>query len=469
MFQEALLSDSDVTMLADAVLEILESAGIICQNREIMEALAEWGASVDREGERVWFPRSVVEGFVAGLREEYGGQEAEGPRLRAPHQPGVGTQVAQFYYDDDTGERRPGTRQDLIRLTKLGDVLHPEGSVGHSLLLREVPPLLEPLEAGLVLAEYAHKPGAPFAWEARQVPYLMEMGEALGIENWFNLGAVCFAHPLRFDGDVAARFVLMARVNHSIGLTGMQVAGATTPVTVAGFVAVSAAEFVATWLAGRALNPRIPLGGSVWGATLDMRGGDASYSAPDAMQRSFALNQFLRRWCGRGVAIGGGEYSAAKVPGLYATLEKAYKAMTIAAFTGNHPPVGDGMVDTGKTISAVQLFLDRETTGMLEALARPVEVSPETIGMEAILEVGQGLEGSYLTTDHTLRHFRANVWLPAIMDRAGYGGPDFEEAVLARARKRVEELLGQYRKPDRDPAVLEKMRAVMERARRELL
>ena len=58
--------------------------------------------------------------------------------------------------------------------------------------------------------------------------------------------------------------------------------------------------------------------------------------------------------------VGGGEYSDAREPGLYAALEKAYKAMTIAAFTGFHPPIGQGMLETGKTLSPAQLLIERD-------------------------------------------------------------------------------------------------------------
>ncbi|MGI6209546.1 MAG: trimethylamine methyltransferase family protein [Anaerolineae bacterium] len=469
MFQRALLSDSDVPVLAEAVLEIMERVGVYCQNDEMMDALEAWGASVDRERQEVRFPRHRVESFVSGLRAEYAGKEEPELRMRAPGRPGLGTQVAQFYLDDETGERRGGTREDLIRLTKFGAVLHPDRPVGHSLLLQDVPPLVEPLEAGMILAEYAPIPGPPFAWEARQVPYLVEMGHELGIDDWFSLGATCFSHPLRFDKEVADRFVLAAKLGHPIGLTGMQIAGATTPVTVAGFVAVSAAEYIATWIAGRAINPSVPLRGSIWAATLDMRGGDASYSAPDAMLRAFALNEFLRRWCGFAVQVGGGEYSSAKVPGLYAALEKAYKALLIAAYAGEHPGVGQGMVETGKSISLVQLLLDHEMTTALESLTQEIVVNDETIGMDAILAVGHGLESNYLTTEHTLRHYRDNTWMPPFTDRSGYQGQLTEEVALAKARARIQEMLAQYQKPERDPAVLERMRAVVERARKELL
>jgi len=469
MFQHALLSDSDVAKLADAVTAILQRTGVLCQNGEMLDALDAWGAEVDRERQEVRFPARLVAEFVAGTRAEYGGKDVGGPPLKAPGRPGLGTQVAQLYLDDDTGERRAGTREDLIRLTKFGSVLHPEHAVGHSLLLQDVPPLVEPLEAGLILAEYAPIPGAPFTWNARQVPYAIEMGNVMGIENWFALGAICFSHPLRFDRDVADRFVIAARMGHSIGLTGMQVAGATTPITVAGFVAVSAAEYIATWITGRALNPDVALGGSLWAATLDMRGGDASFSAPDAMLRAFALNEFLRRWCGLAIHVGGGEYSSAKAVGLYATLEKAYKALQIAAYTGAHPGVGQGMVEQGRAISLVQLLLDWEMTTGLESLTQEVVVDDETIALDTIHEVGYGLETNYLGSEHTLRHYRATTWIPPFTDRSGYRGCQSEEEALQKARAKIQEMLARYVKPEKDPAMLAELRRIVDRARKELL
>ena len=485
MYGRTLLTDSGVELLADSTLTILEKTGIICQNEEMLRALEQWGAQVDQAQETARFPRALVEAFVTQLRKEAPPPGDGFATFAAPARPNLGTLVAQFFYDDWASERRPGSREDLITLIKLGDTLHPDEGTGHALILREHDPRLEPLEAALVLAEYSLKPGPAFAWDVRQVDYLAEMGEILGIPDWFTMGAICFAHPLRFDREVANRLVRMARLGLPIGLTGMQVSGASTPVTTAGFVAVSAAEFVATWIAGRALNARVrlaatmlasnismeggPLGGIIWAATVDMKSGEVSYSAPDAMLRAFALSEFLGRWCGHPVPVGGGEYSAARVPGLYAALEKAYKAMTIAAFTGHHPPVGDGMVDQGKTVSPVQVLLDREFAIGLESLGRPVEVTPETIDLEDILDIGFGIEKNHLFTEHTLRHYRQSLWCPPLMSRTGWNGFAEEEALLRQARQRVQELIATYRKPEVDLGKLARLRQVVERARRDLL
>lgn len=464
-----LLKDADVPALAHATLSVLEKVGVLCQNADLLDALEKSGMIVDRTKEVARFPRELTEAFVEGLKKEVGEPKADSPRpFPKVALPGLGTQVAQFIYDYREREKRPGNREDFIELVKLGDVLD-DGVVGHCLLLTDVPPNLEPLEAAMVLAEYAHQPQGAFAWNIMQIDYLLEMGEILGIEHWYNWGATCFAHPLRFDKDVADRFVPRAQAGYGVGLTAMPVAGATTPVTTAGFIVVSSAELLATWIAGRAINRKVPLYGSMWGASMDMKTGATSYCAADGMRHAFAMAEFMRKWTGVEVHVGGGEYCDAKVPGYFAAWEKAYKAMTIAAFTGRHPNIGEGMLEQGKTLSPVQLLLERELRLGVQLYAKHVEVTPQTIALDTIIDVAFGLDRSYVGCDHTLDHFREDTWLPPIMDRSGYAGPEQEEAVLNRLQEKVDELIASYQKPEVDPDKLAKMRAVVERAQRELV
>lgn len=470
VFQRDLLRDADVERLGEGVLAVLERVGILCQNGELLAALDGAGAVVDRAAERARFPKKMVRQFVERLRGESAPRDEGGHRmLPQVGLPQVGGQVAQFFYDDRTGERRPGNRADFVTLVKFGDTLHREAGVGHALLLTDVPPLVEPLEAALVLAEHAHRPGRVFAWNVRQTDYLVEMGEILGIPNWFSWGANCFAHPLRFDRDVADKYVRRIRAGDAAGFTAMPVAGMTAPVTLAGFIVVSSAEHVAAWLIGRCVNPACPLGGSMWAGTPDMRTGATSYCAFDAMLYAFATVEFLRRWSGVEVPVGGGEYCDAKEPGLYAALEKAYKAMTIAAFSGRLPGVGQGMLENGKTISPVQLLLERDLAAGVQHYSRAVEATDELIGLDSILDVDLGMARSHLATEHTLRHFKQSLWLPEFLDRSGYRGPEHEREALAAARQRFDELLAAYEKPHRDPDQLARLRQVVERARRELL
>ena len=469
MFQTHLLADADVQPIGDAVFTILETLGLACRHEGLLKAMAAAGAEVDLQAERARFPKSLMRDFTATLRTEGGDAALPDRPFAELGLPSVSLQVAQFYHDDETGERRSGRRDDFIALTKFGAALHPDKTVGHALTLTDVPALHEPLEAALLLAEYAERPGVAFAWHVDQADWLCEMGDALGIDRWYSYGATTLAHPLRFDRDTANKFVRRMKTATQASLTSMPVPGVSAPVTLPGFIALSAAEYVAFWFMARAVAPDCTPAGSLWVGTMDMRSGEVSYSAHDAMAYGFAACEFVRRFCGVAIHVGGGEYCAAKRPGLYATLEKAHKAMTIAAFSGTFPCVGDGMLDNGKTISPVQLLLDRDTTAAMNQYARPVAMSDDALALDTILTVDCGLDRNYLDTDHTLRHFRDALWLPDFLDRTGWNGPDAEAAQLDTARARVRDLIAAYRKPDRDPALLAQLRGIVERAKKKLV
>ena len=245
MYQTKLLRDEHVEPLAEGVYEVLERVGLLCQNQELLQALAKLGAKVDYQTERAWFPTKMTREFVDGLRKEYSGRPLADPAFQAPGLPGFGCQIAQIYYDYRKQERRGGNSRDFIEMIKLADVLHPNSPAGHCLVPTEFPGRIEALESAMLMAEYAHRPDAAFAWFVEQVDYLKEMGEILGIPNWFHWGALCFAHPLRFDKDVADKFVRRAKEGVSAGLTAMPIAGCSTPATVEGFIVVSTAEHVA--------------------------------------------------------------------------------------------------------------------------------------------------------------------------------------------------------------------------------
>ena len=494
MFQMHLIKDEYVEPLAEGCMDVLEKVGALVQNAEMLKLLDEAGALVDYDAQRVRFPRKMVADFCEKLRAEgpydiafdlYGDAEGTGggdagvsgktsgmrpqPRFQAPPMPTLGTQIAQIYYDYETGQRRQGNRGDLVTLTKLADVLHPDVAAGHSLVQTEVPGMMEALESALVLAEYAHKPGQCFAWFVEQVDYLKEMGEVLGIDDWYTWGSVCIAHPLRFDKAVADKFVRRVREGFPTGLTAMPIAGFTTPVTAEGFIVVSAAENVAAWLMARVINPDCPLSGSMWAGSVDMATGAISFSAFDSMYLAAASVEFQRKWTGINMPIGGGEYCDAKEPGLYAAIEKAYKSMTIAAFTGQHPTVGEGLLECGRTMCPVQLLIDRDMAlGVLE-FGRSIDPTPEKIGIDEILNVDFGMSANHLQSLQTAQFFRQSLWLPKVVDRAGWTGAAGDKQLLEKTQAAMNKMLQEYQKPEGREDQLAEMRRIVERARRELL
>jgi len=483
-----ILKDGDVEILAEGVFEVLGRLGMICENREILKALEDSGATVLLEEQRARFPRSVVERFVAETRkEEHAKREIGGEnkktlnsgyvpavsapaRFEAPYVPYIFHPLAVFFYDEETGEKRRGVQDDFIRLTKLGDVLHSQMGVGHSLILSDVPAAIEPLQAALLLLQYAHRPRGVYVQDVRQIDYLLEIEEVAGIEDpyWHWLANVSFATPLKLGKDIADRFAHMVKTGlYPAKVYSMAVSGVSTPVTVGGTTVLTAAELIALWICARALDSSVPLTGMALVGTMDMRTGEVNYGTFDALIRRLSACEFVRKWTGVPVSPGVGEYTSSRTPGLYTALEKAYVAMTIAAFTGHHPEVGIGHLEAGLAISPVQFMLDREITEGLRFLESPT-IDEDSLGVETILQVGFGQEMNYAETQHTLEHFKASIWAPEFFDRTGWSLESEAEA-LNKAREKVRQALEVYEKPEVDPEVIAGVEEVIAKAGKEFL
>jgi len=81
-----------------------------------------------------------------------------------------------------------------------------------------------------------------------------------------------------------------------------------------------------------------------------------------------------------------------------------------------------------------------EVIGMVRRITGGIEVNEETMALDLIDEIGPG--GEFLTSDHTLKHFREN-WRPRLISRLPYdkwvdGG---KKDLGARANERARHIL----------------------------
>ena len=471
-----LFRDSDLDQLMDATFAVLERSGAMYQSGVVLDALEAAGAQVDKSAQKAHLPRRMMESFIEAQKRK--------AVPATPHWelaadegalPGITLQVAQFYFDHERGERRPGRREDLVRMVQFGDALDERQSVSQVLVMREEPPKVEALEAALVLLEHTSRPGDVYPHFAAQFPYLEEIGQlCAGDPNRFLTGGIFMVAPMRMDQRSGDYMVEMSRRKLSRAVGTMPVSGISAPVTRAGAIIVAACDILAGWAAALALDPDLPISGGICSGSVDMATGNVSFCSPEAMIQDLGCVELFRRRFGGQVGVAGGaDYTNAKFPGYQAGFEKAFEAMAIAAYTGSHPYMGAGLLDSGKMFSPLQLLIDRELQGFLWHFAARAKVDEDHIALDTITSIGSGIASSYLEAEHTLRHYRRNLWFARLLDRsvwrdsADEAEPD--RRLLERAGKQFEEILGQYRPPEVDRDMLAKARQVVDRARRDLL
>jgi trimethylamine:corrinoid methyltransferase-like protein len=486
-----MLRDQDVDVLRRGVLQVLERVGFHMDNRELLQALKSAGAVVDFNQQVARFPQTMTEQFVATVRGEdkrewarkvatmgenlktaYSGwvPYEPDPEFHAPYLPHLFHQLATFYYDDAKQEKRKGNREDYIRLIQFGDMLHPAEGSGHSLNLTEEAPAIEPLAVALCQFEYSHNPRGVYVHDVRQIEYLLEMEQIFDIRDrhWHWMANICPNSPLKIDKVVAERFLYMIKSGlYPAKLAAMPINGVNMPVTTGGGAVLIAAEFLALWMAARAIVPCVPLTGLVVSGTMDQHNGQVSFGAHDALRQRIATAEFLRRWTGIGVSPSIGEWSSACRTGMFAALEKANIALTVAAFTGFYPEIGLGHLESGLMLSPVQLLIEREITAAMRFLEHR-DVDEASLGLETIEDLGFGFDRNFLQEDHTVSRFRQASWMPEFYGRSGWT-PEEDQRIKDRALKKVAELVAAHRKPVGREDQLAQARGVLERARRELV
>ena len=112
-----------------------------------------------------------------------------------------------------------------------------------------------------------------------------------------------------------------------------------------------------------------------------------------------------------------------------------------------------GYLDFGMTGSLEEIVLVDEFIAMNRRLLAGIEVTRETLAVEAIAEAGPG--GHFMTSEHTYRHMRDAQWRPTILNRYGRdkwqaeGSQDLAE----RARRKALHLLATHEVPPLPPAL----------------
>ncbi len=472
-----LFGESELDRLHAAVLRVLERTGIRVCNGELLAALARSGANVDGAGQVARFPQHLVEGLIAERRRQPWAPVRERGELERQYKVGLGGAICPFYHDYDRKVRRPCTRQDLLDVVHWAEVdLSPERSVGQAMTLTEVDPRIETVEAYALLLEHTSRPSCPGeSIDLAQIPFLLDLATAYYGEPRFPPGPSFMTSPLTIGHRLAAYLVAAARygVRHfSIGV--MPIGGGNAPMTVAGTVVIAVAEALGYALAVKALAPEAAFTVGACNGILDLRRGTPSFNAPEALLSDLGFCELFNRRYGGGANVAAGpDYIDAALPNIQAAYERTFRAMAIAAFVGQPFELGGyGTLDAGQIFSPVQFIIERDMGEGIWRFGQGIEVSAESIGLEAIEAVGAGEGRSFLEAEHTLHHCR-ETWFPRYLYRGVYGDDATEHGrdrqMLDAANQHYRECIARYQPPTLDEGRRKDIRRIVARARQTLL
>ncbi|MFC1542055.1 trimethylamine methyltransferase family protein [Candidatus Latescibacterota bacterium] len=96
---------------------------------------------------------------------------------------------------------------------------------------------------------------------------------------------------------------------------------------------------------------------------------------------------------------------------------------------------------------------------------RSFEISDETLALDLIDRLGPG--GTFIAEEHTVRHFREEVWMPTVLDREYWANWENTGRKTAdeKVKERLKSLLASYVPHPLDDDTEREMRTVVEKAR----
>ncbi len=452
---------------------ILSEVGIAFQ--EFPEALDLWreaGASVD--GDLVRFPPGLCRQIVTESAPATYTQQARNPE-RSVQVGGNATVFAPNYGSpfvmDLDGGRRYATLADfenVVKLTYSLPQLHHSGGT----VCEPVDVAVNKRHLDMVYAHlrYSDKPFMGSVTAPERAADSIEMariafgGDLAGRTVMTSL--INASSPMRWDATMLGAATEYARANQACIVSPFILAGAMSPVTVAGLAAQSLAEALSGMAYLQLVRPGAPVVFGTFASSMSMATGAPTFGTPEAGQAIYVMAALARRL---GVPFrSGGQFTSSKLPDAQAAYESAHTLLPTMQAGVNFVLHAAGWQEGGLALGYEKLILDADQLGAMEVWARGVDVSDNGQAMDAFLTNEHGQH--FLGNPHTLANFETAFWRSDIADAASFEQWQEEGSLSAavRANARWKKLLADYEPPPIDDAVDAELRDYVARRKSEM-
>ena len=456
------LTEPQMAAIHDAALTLLEELGI----GEVPERLAAdlLAAGAREAGGRILLPRALVERatrlaakrFVLHGRDPARSIEVGG---RAVHFGTGGAAVRTL--DLETGLYRPSTLADLRDFTRLQDALRNVSWFTRCCVATDMEGdlALDAATAHALLAGTTKPVATSFTTAATVGPVMRMLDIAAGGEGRFAERPFLKAHispvisPMRFGADAVEVLYACIGGNVPVSCITAAQAGATAPATMAGFLAQSLAETLASLTAVNVVRPGHPMVFSNWPLVIDLRtGAFAGGGGETALLNAASAQLSNRLGLPSGVAS---SMTDAKAIDAQHGAETALTALAAGLAGGNLVYESSGMTASLLGASFEAFVLDDEMLASVYRVLRGIEVDKASLALSSVREAVLG-EGHFLGQAQTRAAMERDYHYPALADRADpdtwarEGARDAWSRANAAARRILAEHRPSYLTPEQE-------------------
>jgi trimethylamine--corrinoid protein Co-methyltransferase len=470
-----ILSADQVEAVHRTSLRILSEIGMEVLGDRALDAFGNAGAAVDRLTRNVRLDPGQVEELVAKAPSafelyarnpertiSFGGSNLVFGAVGGPA----------FVSDLDRG-RRAGNFADFVdyvRIIGALDIIHQEG--GGPLEPTDLPVATRHLDMYRTFAVELDKTWQCLGFGAVPVRDALDVvGLIRGVDRDALLRepslmtVVNTNSPLRLDGPMGDGLIEMAIHGQPVVATPFTLAGAMSPVSLAGAIAQQNAEALFLVSLAQIVRPGTPMVYGAFTSNVDMRTGAPAFGTPEYVKGALASGQMARRYA---LPWRSSNTTASNVVDAQAAYESEMAVWGAVMGGVNLLYQGAGWLEGGLTASYEKLIIDAEILQMMSEVLQPMPVDEASLGFDAIADVGPG--GHFFGTAHTLERYETAFYRPLVSDWRNFETwqADGSRTATDRANAIWKQLLAEAVAPPLDPPILEALDAFIARRKREI-
>ncbi len=448
------LTNVEVTRIHQAALDVLEQVGLADAIPSCIELVTGAGGILTDQG-RLLFPRTLVEETLAGAAQCFTlhGQDPKHDFEPCGKKVHFGTAGAAVHMVDAiTGEYRDSTMADLYDIARLVDTLDHIHFFQRPIVCRD---LEDPREMDFntcyaSVAGTSKHVGTSFVLPEHGEEALLMLHEIAGGEDaWrarpFVSASCCFVvPPLKFAQDACHTMEALVRGGMPVLLLAAGQAGATSPAALAGAVVQEVAEVLAGLVYVNLISPGHPAIFGTWPFVSDLRTGAMSGGSGEQALLTAACAQ-MGHFYNLPVGVPAG-MTDSKVPDAQSGFEKGYTEALAALAGANMVYESAGMHASLLGCCFESFVIDNDLIGSVLRTVRGIEVTEDSVSIEAMREVCLQGPGHFLGHGQTLDLMQVDYVYPEVGCRRSpkewveEGSPDVRQT----ARARVQEILSRH-------------------------
>ena len=468
MLELKVLEDNLVENIINEALSLLQDTGVEVQCDALMERMESAGLNVDKNSNRITFPKRVVEESIKSLPSIIDLYDRSGEHFST-----IGGDSTHFVpgssalniLDWKTGERRTAQTPDFIEYIKVADQLKHISYPASAFSTDDIPQDIADAWRLYLMLAHSDKPVVTGAFTHHGVNRMAEMMACFRkdkndlIEKPMAVFTCCPNSPLRWGLDSSQNLIDCVENGIIVEVVPVLMIGLAVPVTTVGALVMQTAEVLSGIVFTQLIKPGAPVifGGAPGAFHMQLM--SAPMSGVEALQLYSGYAQIARHLGipSQGyMGLGDGKFNDPQAGS--ETASGAY----IAAMSRMNQVAGPGMLDFVNCFSLEKLVFDDEICGHVNHFMRDIKIKDDLPIKPFIDEVL--VEQQICTMDHTLEYWPKELYLPGPMvDRTSwdqweqFGSKKLQD----RARETIKTLLDQYNEVPLDDILDTELRAIM--------